>query len=372
MKALLDYFRWGARALSRRASQALIAVAALATGTAVLCSLTALYFSVPQQLGREFRSYGANLVLLPAGERDFLEDKDLSGLPIPQEKVVGMASFLYAGIQVNGHGLTIAGTDLARAFLVSPYWRLEGLWPAAGQVLLGAQTSEILALRPGQTLTIRDPRTKDAREVTVSGILRTGGPEESLVFADRRWVESWLQIQGRFNLVQLSVMAGAQELAALAREIEARSPGIEARPVKQLAASETAVLGKLQALVFVVTAVVVLLTLICVGTTMVAVIAERRGEIGLKKALGARNGHIVAEFVGEALGLGVLGGVAGALAGTFLSDAVSLGVFGRPAGFQPWLFAIALGTALGLSALSSLIPVRMALSVQPIVVLRGE
>lgn len=48
---------------------------------------------------------------------------------------------------------------------------------------------------------------------------------------------------------------------------------------------------------------------------MVVAVLERRGEIGLRRALGARSGQIAGQFVAEAIVLGGLGGLAGRLLG---------------------------------------------------------
>ena len=48
---------------------------------------------------------------------------------------------------------------------------------------------------------------------------------------------------------------------------------------------------------------------------MMAMVAERKREIGLKKALGAENGLIIGEFLGEGVLLGFIGGVLGVLLG---------------------------------------------------------
>ena len=52
-----------------------------------------------------------------------------------------------------------------------------------------------------------------------------------------------------------------------------------------------------------------------IANTMVVAVLERRGEIGLRRALGARSGQIAVQFVGEAIVLALLGGIAGALLG---------------------------------------------------------
>ena len=47
----------------------------------------------------------------------------------------------------------------------------------------------------------------------------------------------------------------------------------------------------------------------------VVAVLERRGEIGLRRALGARSGQIAGQFVAEAIVLGGLGGIAGVICG---------------------------------------------------------
>jgi putative ABC transport system permease protein len=112
--------------------------------------------------------------------------------------------------------------------------------------------------------------------------------------------------------------------------------------------------------------------MICVATTMMAVVAERRREIGLRKALGAANTSIVREFLGEGAFLGCLGGIAGSAAGFVFAREVSLNVFNRMVNFQPLLAPVTVAASVIVTALACLIPVRQAADVDPAVVLRGE
>ena len=150
------------------------------------------------------------------------------------------------------------------------------------------------------------------------------------------------------------------------------SPGVTARLVKRVTNSEATVLTKLQALVLLVTVVVLVLTMISVMTTMMAVVAERRKEIGLRKALGASDQSIRAEFLGEGMFLGALGGLLGSFLGFGFAQLVSMQVFDSSITFQPLLLPITVIVSMLIAALSCLRPVKSAVAVDPAVVLKGE
>jgi len=206
---------------------------------------------------------------------------------------------------------------------------------------------------------------------TVTGILTTGGEEEGYVFMSTEDMEA-LTGEDKLDVAELSVSAEEAQLNAYAEAITQSGEGVKARLVKRVTKSETAVLGKLQALVFLVTVVVLLLTMICVSTTMMAVVSERRREIGLRKALGASDGSIRVEFLGEGVFLGMLGGVLGAILGFVFAQVVSVNVFGSSITFQPLLLPVTVLVSVIIAAVSCLMPIKRAVAIDPAIVLKGE
>ena len=178
--------------------------------------------------------------------------------------------------------------------------------------------------------------------------------------------------EDKLDVAELSISAEEDALNAYAEALNASGEGVTARLVKRVTKSETAVLGKLQALVFLVTAVVLLLTMICVSTTMMAVVSERRREIGLRKALGASDNSIRVEFLGEGMFLGLLGGALGAILGFVFAQVVSVNVFNSSITFQPLLLPIAIVVSMIIAALSCLAPIKRAVAIDPALVLKGE
>jgi putative ABC transport system permease protein len=60
-----------------------------------------------------------------------------------------------------------------------------------------------------------------------------------------------------------------------------------------------------------------------IANVMVIAVLERRGEIGLRRALGASRAHIGVQFVAEAALLALIGGTAAAVLGGFATTAYS-------------------------------------------------
>ena len=112
--------------------------------------------------------------------------------------------------------------------------------------------------------------------------------------------------------------------------------------------------------------------MICVATTMTAVVTERRKEIGLRKSLGASDGSIIGEFMGEGLLLGGVGGILGSILGFAFAQFVSVHVFSSSITYQPALLPVTILVSVLVTGLACLLPVRSATEVDPALVLKGE
>jgi putative ABC transport system permease protein len=356
----------------------LVALLAVAIGAAILSGLITIYVDVPRQMGQEFRSYGANLIFLPAANETGVSKTSLEKAvaALPQADIVGVAPYRYQTIKINELPYMAAGTALAEAKKTSPYWLVDGAWPqGAGQVLIGQEIADATGIPIGGKVTAAG--TNAAGEgfngtFTVSGTVQTGGAEEAFLFLSLEDFAGLQGADGPYDVVECSIAATQATLEDAARRIAAQDGGVAVRLVKRVTQSEGTVLTKLRALVWIVTVIVLLLTMICVATTMMAVVAERRKEIGLRKALGAANNSVMLEFLGEGVFLGLLGGLLGAGLGFLFAQLVSMNVFGRSITFLPQLIPVTLLAAAAVTALACLIPVRRTADIDPALVLKGE
>ncbi|MGE5140253.1 MAG: ABC transporter permease [Rudaea sp.] len=116
---------------------------------------------------------------------------------------------------------------------------------------------------------------------------------------------------------------------------------------------------------------------LAVINTMIMSVNERTHEIGLKKAIGATDGEIVREYVGEAALIGLLGGVIGFILGSGMTRVLNAAVGDSLGATDPFLLTprlalIAIGFAVVLGAGAGLYPAWNAARLNPIEALRTE
>ncbi|MCY4663950.1 MAG: ABC transporter permease, partial [Acidimicrobiaceae bacterium] len=117
-------------------------------------------------------------------------------------------------------------------------------------------------------------------------------------------------------------------------------------------------------------AVALLVGGIGIANVMVIGVVERRGEIGLRRAIGATRAHIRRQFLTEALTLAFLGGVCGVLLGVAVTYGYSV-VQGWRVIIPSVALAGGFAAALAIGAVAGLYPAIRAARVAPTEALRS-
>ncbi len=337
-----------------RRERLLISIIAVMLGAAMVTSLLTVSLDIRERMGKELRGYGANIVVLP-GEGEYINQFNAT-----HSSIIGSVPFLYFKAVINSKKIDFAGTDLEAAKKMNPWWHVEGVLPKPEEVLLGINAANKLGLKTGDTLSMGE------RSFKVSGILDTGTSDDNRIFIPMETAKQISGISGA-TLVQVSVLGDVDEVI---KYLE--NQGYKVQKVRQVAENEKALLDKTQLLISLVSFFV--LSAACLGllSTMITGVLERSREIGLMKALGCGNGRLAAIFLAESGVMGTAGGILGYFAGLSLSQVIGMEIFDIQVSIKPEVFILTLLISILVAAIASLMPIRRAVSIDPVVILRGE
>jgi putative ABC transport system permease protein len=107
-----------------------------------------------------------------------------------------------------------------------------------------------------------------------------------------------------------------------------------------------------------------------VANIMFVTVKERTGQIGLKKAIGAKSGVILTEFLLESAFLCIIGGIIGILLVFAMTKIVTI-VFEFPIFISTSLLFIAIGICIAVGLLAGIIPAYRASKLDPVVAIRS-
>lgn len=355
--------------LVRRQSRALLSLLALALGASLVTTLVTLYQGVENNLNRQFRRYGANLVVTLGPGASAIS-------PQAAEPVLALfpagAGVRYDVGESQGRQVVVAGADLARLRQLNPEWQVQGPVPQAGEAWLGANAARLLHRGTGSSIDLT--LNGHSARWQVVGTVESGGSEDNQIFAPYAAVAALAAdpANAGYTTLQLRVAGDASAMSAAVTRVQQLLPAAQARPVRQIAQSQGEVLLSTRSLLLATTILILLTVGLCVAAALTTLALERRRDFGLMKALGGSESRVMAAFVGEAAILGAAAAVVGMAVGSVVAGTMGRALFGL------WLApsALALGAALvltlGVAAAAALIPWPIVHAATPAAILRGE
>lgn len=142
--------------------------------------------------------------------------------------------------------------------------------------------------------------------------------------------------------------------------------------MKQIMETMTTVTGYLKLLLIAIAAVSLLVGAIGIMNMMLVSVAERTREIGIRKAIGARERHIITQFLAESIMISFIGSMIGLFLGVGLSQGIGRFVLGYNVPFSLWPVVLSITVAVVVGLASGVMPAIKAAKLNPIDSLRYE
>ena len=156
-----------------------------------------------------------------------------------------------------------------------------------------------------------------------------------------------------------------------AHHVKEGAEDFDVSTVQEMAELAYVILNAVQALVAVIASLSLVVGGVGIMNIMLVSVTERTREIGLRMAVGATGGHILTQFLIEAIVLSVMGGVIGVLTG-LSSAAVLATALDWPLVISPFIVVLAVGVSAAVGVFFGFYPAWKASRLDPIEALRYE
>ena len=380
-----DAFRVGAHGLRARPLRAVLSAVGIAIGIAAMVSVVGISASSRELLDQKLDRLGTNLLTVAPGQSLF---GDASQLPLSAESMIGAIgpvdllsatgmltdAAVYRNDRIDPGRTNSIGVRAARLNLLDVVGGTidSGRWldPATESyptVVLGAKTAERLGIAAA------DPDLQvwlGGQWFTVVGVLDEVelAPElDSSALIGWPAAKSYLDFDAHATTVytraaetavdDVRAVLGATAYPEHPDEVDVSRPS-DALEAKN--ATDEAFTGLLLGL----GAVALVVGGVGVANTMVISVLERRGEIGLRRSIGATRGDVRVQFLMESALLSLLGGAGGVVLGAAVTASYALSK-DWPVAVPAWVLAGGFAATVLIGAVAGWYPAAKAARLSP-------
>ncbi len=369
--------------LSRSALLLLVIVATVG----IVSVLYLVTRSAERDLANKVDDYGANIVVVPRSKDLPLTygGVSLGGLTYDvtplhladvakirgiknKQNINRVAPELIVAAEVGGRRVLAAGVDWREELGLKKWWHIDGARPQKDHdVLVGSRAAALLGLKSGDTVTLKGER------FTVAGLLeQTGTQEDDLLYLDLATTQRLWQRGDELSLIEVSAFCSTCPIELINAQISTALPTARVSALLKAVESRRLLIDQFRLFSAVLSGLMILVGCLIVLSSTLAGVRDRRGEIGIFRAIGYRRKHIFSIILVENLALAFAGGIGGLLLATLGAGPLARVVAGvsetlapSPAGL-----GVALGASLGVVLLASLYPAWQAARLSPTLAMR--
>ncbi|GAB4539668.1 MAG: ABC transporter permease [Thermodesulfovibrionia bacterium] len=299
---------------------------------------------VNSSLKRVSDRLGADLIIVPVGARDFAEEflleaknksfymsKDIVNRikEIGEIESVTYQTYLetIGGVCCDVSNTQVIAFDQDTDFIIRPWLqRSIGRRLMRGEAIAGHQTYEDLGL---DLLDVE--KTLFNKRFKIVGVLdKTGTGLDNALFMTEDDLEQIIEDgnsplkKGQISIIFAKVKKGIDPYY-VSLLVEGEVVEVDAIPRRRMGENILKTLNDINKVFIASISITSILTVFLVGVIFSAIVNERKREIGIMQAIGAKKSHIVKLLLLEIACIGIIGSGAGAVIGTLLASSTVQG-----------------------------------------------
>lgn len=405
MNQMEEYFKIALRNLKTRSLRSWLTIFGILIGVFLIVSLLSLSEGLKETISKQLQALGGEMIMVMPGGSDDLMGMMIGGGKLERDDVTAIKQaegvdeilpYSYgsgvARYKEESQSLFLAGIPWdpgIEMLQVFQGWSLkDGRWPISTrrEVIVGSWVEDDLfenKVKVGEEIVIK------GRRLEVVGILNSLGSktDDSFIYLDIGLYQSLTgDERGSANMVMAKIEEGASA-DKVAENIEESLEKTRKRKIGSDSANFSVItpekineiaggiLAIVQLSIILFAGIAIIVGGIGITNTMFTSVRERTKEIGVMKAIGAKDSAILTIFLIEAGIIGLTGGAGGVFLGVLLAKVIESYFQVHPvlyftASLNPILIIFGLGFSFLIGCVAGVLPARNASKMKPVDALR--
>ncbi len=418
---LLDYMRMALHTIRNRRLRSWLTILGIVIGVTAVVALISIGQGMQASVKKQFEAIGYDTIIVTSGGAEGMQGTERgmgafmgggNNEPValnletlkksPQVTQYGyyrQETALVKSEGMEGQGF-LRATGLDTGILEGFSGYLNGFTLTEGRkfkkedkfvVILGPEVAANLGVEVGDEITMENQSFQVIG--LLKGIEEEGGVGPGGGFTFRNMndgifvpIEALEALFGGENKASMALVKAAEgaEVGKVAKQVEMilsqQGTPVSTITTEEISEKISGILGTLSMTLTAIAGISLLVGAVGVMNTMYTAVLERTREIGIMKAVGAKDRHVLTMFLIESGLMGITGGVIGVLFGVgvslvasrFMGGMLPMGGVSSSASISPELIIGALAFSFVLGAISGTMPARQAAKLQPVKALRYE
>ncbi|HNY25182.1 MAG TPA: ABC transporter permease [Alphaproteobacteria bacterium] len=383
-----------------------LTVLGIIIGVMAVVIMVAVGETVQKRINDQFSSLGTNTIMVRAGaaQSSGVRTGNRQTLTIQDSEAIAQLPYIEAATPVQNSGAQIIyGNKNWSSSMVGvypEYTTVQNLEIAKGvffddSAVRNASTYAVIGPETAKQLNMPDDPTGEVIRIQNTPFVVIGmtkergdsvmGSQDDMVIIPITTMKKRMQgshFPDAVSLITLKLYADADnvlvsdQITTLLRDRHKLKDDdvddFQIMDMKQMLDTMNTVTGYMKLLLIAIAGVSLLVGSIGIMNMMLVSVAERTREIGIRKAIGAREKHIIIQFLSESIMISFIGSMFGLILGVGLSQGVGRLILHYEVPFSAWPVVLSVSVAIIVGLASGVMPAIKAAKLNPIDSLRYE